>query len=335
MNDDAGTGNDQQAVMDALYWWGVPTLFRAPHNPDPALCDIGLLGVPHSTGNGTTERDQHLGPRAVRHVSANGRRVHLGYGLDPWSACRIHDLGDVPLPEANDNEKCIERITSYCSTLDKAGVNPVSIGGDHSITGGILQGIAGANSRLTGGEKVALLHFDAHTDAFANLDHFLGARKSAAHWAAYLVENGHVDAEHSVQFGIRGNTRTLDWLQPSYDLGYEVITMQRYKEIGAAESIRLIRERIGDRPLYITFDLDCLDPSVAPGVSNLEAGCDGFRMDQVTEVLHAMQGANVIGGDVVCLMPTKDSPNNITAMVATAVMFELVCLIASYKIQTA
>lgn len=323
--------SDQQKVMDALYWWGVPTLFRAPHDPDPENCDIALVGVPHSTGNGTTERDQHLGPRAVRHVSANGRRVHLEYGLDPWAACRINDLGDVPLPEANDNELCIERISEFYRNISTAGARPVSIGGDHSITGGIVQAIAGPDSNLTNGEKVALLHFDAHTDAFANLDHFLGAKKSAAHWAAYLVQNGHVDAAHSVQFGIRGNTRTLDWLQPSYDLGYEVITMDRYKQIGADESIKIIRERIGDRPLYITFDLDCLDPIVAPGVSNLEAGCDGFRMDQIRQVLHAIRGANVIGADVVCLMPTKDSPNNITSMVATAVMFELISLIAAYK----
>lgn len=327
--------SDQQRVMDALYWWGIPTLFRAPANPDPQACDIALVGVPHSSGNGTTERDQHLGPRAVRNVSANGRRVHMKYQLDPWSSCRIHDLGDVPLPEANDNERCIERISDFFRAIGDAGSRPVAIGGDHSITGAIVQAIAGQQSMLTGGRKAALLHFDAHTDAFTNLDHFLGAKKSAAHWAGYLVQQGNIDPAHSVQFGIRGNTRSLDWLQPSYDLGYEVITMDRYREIGAAESIRIIRERIGDMPLYITFDLDCLDPTVAPGVSNIEAGCDGFRMDQVCEVLHALRGANVIGGDVVCLMPTKDSPNNITSMVATAVMFELLSLIAEHHRQQA
>ncbi len=324
----ADTTNDQQSVMDALYWWGIPTLFRAPFNPDPSACDIALVGVPHSTGNGTTERDQHLGPRAVRHVSANARRVHNAFALDPWSACTIHDLGDVPLPEANNNERCIEAISAFFKPIADAGTAPVAIGGDHSITGGILQAIAGADSRLTHGEKAVLLHFDAHTDAFANLDHFLGAKKSAAHWAAYLATQGNIDPHHSVQFGIRGNTRTLDWLQPSYDLGYDVITMDRYKRIGAEESIRIIRDRLGDRPVYITFDLDCLDPTVAPGVSNIEAGCDGFRMDQVMQVLHAMQGCNVIGGDVVCLMPTKDSPNNITSMVAASVLFEIVSLIA-------
>ena len=86
---------NQAAFMNGLYWWGVPTLFRCEHDADPAHCDIALVGVPHSSGNGSTERDQHLGPRAVRNVSAIGRRVHNAFRLDPWTACRINDLGDV------------------------------------------------------------------------------------------------------------------------------------------------------------------------------------------------------------------------------------------------
>ncbi len=317
--------------MDALYWYGIPTLFRAPNNPDPSACDIALVGVPHSTGNGTTERDQHLGPRAVRHVSANGRRVHMKFELDPWRTCRIHDLGDVPLTHANNNEKSIEHITEFYQRIDAAGARPVSIGGDHSITGGILQALGGPTSKLSNGEKACILHFDAHTDCFSNMKHFLGAEKSAAHWASYLVRDGHVDAHHSVQVGIRGNARTLDWLKPSYEHGYEVITMDRYNEIGAEESIAIIQNRIGDRPLYITFDLDCLDPMVAPGVSNIEAGCNGFMIDQAMQLLQCVRGCNVIGGDVVCLIPTKDSPNNITSMVAMAIMFEMISLIADNK----
>lgn len=327
-NDHPAQQSDEDAVMDALFWYGIPTLFRAPHQRDPSQSDIALVGVPHSAGNGTNERNQHLGPRAVRDVSANGRRVHMKFGFDPWKTCRINDLGDVPLTHANDNEKSIEHITEFYQKIDAAGARPVSIGGDHAITGGILQALGGPQSKLTNGEKACLLHFDAHTDCFSNIDHFLGAKKSAAHWASYLVRNGHVDAHHSVQIGIRGNARTLDWLQPSYEHGYEVITMDRYQEIGAQKSIEIIRERIGDRPLYITFDLDCLDPSVAPGVSNIEAGCPGFQIQQAMELLQSVRGMNVIGGDVVCLIPTKDNPNKITSMVATSVMFEMISLIA-------
>ena len=319
---------NHDAFMDALYWYGIPTLFRAPNNPDPRECDIALVGIPHSTGNGTTERDQHLGPRAVRNVSANGRRVHMKFELDPWNRCRINDLGDVPLTHANNNEKSIEHITEYFRHIDAAGARPVSIGGDHSVTGGVLQALGGPTSKLTGGEQACILHFDAHTDCFSNMKHFLGAEKSAAHWASYLARDGHVDAHHSVQVGIRGNARTLDWLKPSYEHGYEVITMDRFEEIGVDNSIDIIRERIGDRPLYITFDLDCLDPTVAPGVSNIEAGCRGFMINEVMQLLQSVRGCNVIGGDVVCLIPTKDNPNNITSMVAMAIMFEMISLIA-------
>ena len=174
------------------------------------------------------------------------------------------------------------------------------------------------------GRKAAFLHFDAHTDAYEQIPHFLGAVKSAAHWASYLVRDGYVDARRSVQIGMRGNPRTLDWRKPSEELGYEVISMDRYREIGPDETMALIDERIGDAPLYVTFDLDCLDPTVA----NLEAGCEGFRIDEVMRLLRCVRGKNVVGGDVVCLMPTKDHPNQITAHTASAIMFEIVSLVA-------
>ncbi len=313
------------SMMDNLYWWGIATLFRCD-NTGPNGQDIALVGVPHSTGNGTTERDQHLGPRAVRNVSALQRRVHGGFGLDPWQTARIADVGDVPLPRANDNEDCIARITDFYRDIDASGARPVSIGGDHSITGGIVQALGGG--QLAGGEPVCFLHLDAHTDVFTKVDHFLGAKKSAAHWGAYLADQGQVDPHHSMQIGLRGHPRTLDWLQPSYDYGYNVVTMAEFRQRGLADVIRQIKKVLAGRPVYVTFDLDCLDPTVAPGVSNIEPGEGGFTIDEATALLHAVRGMNIIGGDVVCLMPTKDSPNGITAMVAAAMMFEMIAMIA-------
>ncbi len=313
------------SMMNNLYWWGIPTLFRCPQD-DFRSADIALVGVPHSTGNGTTERDQHLGPRAVRNVSALQRRVHGEFGVDPWTAAKIVDAGDVPFPRANDNEHCIQQITDFYKKIDQAGTRPVSIGGDHSITGGIIQALG--NGTLSKGEKVCFLHLDAHTDVFTTVDHFLGAEKSAAHWGAYLVDDGLIDATHSMQIGLRGHPRTMDWLQPSYDYGYNVVTMKEYRQRGALDVIEQIKATLAGRPVYITFDLDCLDPSVAPAVSNIEPGVTGFSMDEAVELLHAVRGMNIIGGDVVCMMPTKDSPNQITAMVGAAVMFEMLSMIA-------
>jgi guanidinopropionase len=288
--------------------------------------DIALVGVPHSTGNGTTERDQHLGPRAIRNVSALQRRVHGEFRIDPWETARIVDAGDVPFPRANDNEHCIEQITAFYKDIDDAGAKPVSIGGDHSITGGIIQALG--KGQLTKGEPVCFLHLDAHTDVFTTVDHFLGAKKSAAHWGAYLVDQGLVDPTHSMQIGLRGHPRTLDWLQPSYDYGYNVVTMAEYRQRGAAEVIAQIRETLAGRPVYITFDLDCLDPTIAPAVANIEPGVTGFSMDEAVALIRSVRGMNIIGGDVVCIMPTKDHPNQITAMSAAAIMFEMISMIA-------
>ena len=104
---------DNSAMMNGLYWWGVPTLFRCPHQPETDGCDIALVGVPHSTGNGTTQRDQHLGPRAVRNISAQGRRGHLKFGISPWEMCEIRDFGDVPLPEANKMSSALSALQSF------------------------------------------------------------------------------------------------------------------------------------------------------------------------------------------------------------------------------
>ena len=319
------------SMMENLYWWGIPTLFRCPQDK-LETADIALVGVPHSTGNGTTERDQHLGPRAVRNVSALQRRAHGEFKIDPWNEVKIIDAGDVPFPRANDNEHCIEQITDFFKAIDNSNTRPVSIGGDHSITGGIIQGLA--NGILTQGEKVCFLHLDAHTDVFTTVDHFLGAKKSAAHWGAYLPDQGMVDPKHSMQIGLRGHPRTRDWLQPSYDYGYNIVTMKEYRQRGAIDVIEQVKTVLGGRPVYITFDLDCLDPSAAPAVSNIEPGVNGFSVDEAIELLHAVRGMNIIGGDVVCLMPTKDTPNQITSMVAAAVMFEMISMIAELKIKT-
>jgi guanidinopropionase len=98
-----------------------------------------------------------------------------------------------------------------------------------------------------------------------------------------------------------------------------------------ASTLALIRERVGDGPAYITFDLDCMDPSVAPGVSNIEPGFSGFTIREATRLLQGLKGMNIIGGDVVCLMPTKDNPNQITAQMAMVMLFEIICLIAARR----
>lgn len=318
---------------ESWYWWGIATFFRCPLAETPGEVDIGLVGVPHSSGNGSTERDQHLGPRAVRNVSGYYRRSHGVHGFSPWDIAKISDLGDVPLPEAMNNEACVRDIEAFYARLDATGTRPVSIGGDHSITGPIIKAIAGPGRRLSGGQPCALIHFDAHTDSYDNMPHWLGAKRSAAHWAAYTAKEGAVDPARSIQIGMRGHPATAIHTGgvggSSRALGYEVVPMAEFERLGIERTVEMIRARVGDRPAYVTFDLDCLDPSVAPGVSNLEPGFGGMTIREATRVLQGLKGLNIIGADVVCLMPTKDSPNQITAQVAMVMMFELICLIAA------
>jgi guanidinopropionase len=313
--------------LDFLHWWGPATLFRCPHDPDPTACDIALVGVPHSTGNGTTWRDQHLGPRSVRDVSMAYRRLHLGWRFDPWSACRIHDLGDVPIYESLVNDRAVREIEAFFRRLDEAGTRPVSIGGDHSISLAILRAIAGPDSRYGG--PAAVVHFDAHYDTYDDFPNWYGAWDSAGHWASRSVHERHVDATRSVQIGIRGHDVWMDPGKTSRELGYRIVTKDEFDdELGIDGTIELVRERVGDMPVYVSFDLDALDTTIAPAVSNPEPGEEGLTMKEAIRILQGMRGMDVIGADVVELMPSLDGPNAMTAQNATRLGFKLICLIA-------
>lgn len=308
--------------MRSTYWWGVPTFLGAPHDPDPAGCDIALVGVPHSSGNGSTERDQHLGPRAVRHVSAGYRRRHRRFGVVPHDLCRLRDVGDVVMPEFMVSDRAIRDIEARFRQIAAAGARPVAVGGDHSITLPILRALGSPDRPL------ALVHLDAHLDTYDRMDTWFGVVDSAAHWASKAVHERLVDPGRSTQLGMRGHMSPWTQANVSDELGYLVLEKARCDELGVDGVVEGILERVGDCPVYVSFDLDCLDPGIAPGVSNLEPGEDGFTMTQAAGILQGLRGRNVVGGDVVCLMPTKDNPNGITAMNATAIVFELAALIA-------
>ena len=131
--------NADELMLQSLYWWDIATFFRCPIERTRATAMSPSSACRTRPATEPPSATSHLGPRAVREVSAMARRVHMEFGIDPWDLARVRDMGDVPLPEANDNEACIERITRFYRAIDAAGVRPVSVGGDHSITGGIMQ----------------------------------------------------------------------------------------------------------------------------------------------------------------------------------------------------
>jgi guanidinopropionase len=127
---------------------------------------------------------------------------------------------------------------------------------------------------------------------------------------------------------MRGHRRSLTAFQDSHELGYSLRTIRDIRTDGLLKTAELLRERVSDASVYVTFDLDCLDPTIAPAVSNVEVGEGGFLIDEVNLLLRALDDADVVGGDVVCLMPTKDGRGSRTAMVAAHIAFELISLIA-------
>jgi guanidinopropionase len=315
----------RRAVMESVYWWGPATLFGCAVKEDPADSDIALVGVPHSSGNGSTERDQHLGPRAVRHVSNNYRRVHRQFDLNPWEEFRVNDMGDVVMPDFMVSDRAIDDIMRAYERIDAAGARPVSVGGDHSITLPILRALGRPDSRQ--GSGLAVVQFDAHLDTYENYGSWFGVTDSAAHWASKGAQEGCIDPSRSVQLGRRGPLSTWAAGNVSDELGYRTIEKDEFDELGVAAAIDEIRARVGTGPVYISFDLDVLDPAAAPAVSNLEPGDEGLTMKEALRLLRGMRGLNVVGADVVCLMPTKDSPNHITALNTTAILFEEICLV--------
>jgi guanidinopropionase len=316
-----------EQTMRSTYWWGIPTFLAAEHDPDPAGCDIALVGVPHSSGNGSTERDQHLGPRAVRHVSAGYRRRHRRFGIVPHELCRIRDVGDVVMPEFMVSDRAVASIQERFRELAAAGARPLAVGGDHSITLPILRALAAER-------PVALVHLDAHLDSYDRMDSWFGVSDSAAHWASKAVHENLVDPSHSIQLGMRGHMSPWTQANVSDELGYRVLEKALCDELGIDGIVAAILERVDELPIYVSFDLDCLDPSVAPAVSNLEPGEDGFTMSEASRILHGLRGREMIGGDVVCLIPTKDNPNRITAMNAATILFELASLTAEHVAAT-
>jgi guanidinopropionase len=315
-----------ERTMRSVYWWGIPTFFGCPHTGDASGADVALIGMPHSSGNGSTERDQHLGPRAIRSISNNWRPAHIRFGVDPWSVATVVDLGDVVMPSFMVSDAALREAEAFLRPIVATGARPIVVGGDHSVPLPVLRALAGPNGHLGG--PVALVHFDAHYDTFERMPDWFGVVDSAGHWASRAVQEGLVDPSHSLLVGRRGHLSVFAQTAVSEELGYRVIDKDEFDELGIDGTVAAIRKRVADLPVYVSFDLDVLDPSVAPAVSNLVFGEEGLTMKEALRTLQGLRALDLVGGDVVCIMPTKDSPNQITAGNGAAILFELISLVA-------
>jgi agmatinase len=245
--------------------------------------------------------------RAIERVGP----FHHVHGIEPMQRRRVADLGDVPMRSRYDLSLCHADIEKAFSTLVAAGCRPLAVGGDHSITLPILKAL-GRDAPL------ALIHFDAHCDTEGPIDgkkfHHGGPFREA-------VLEGVLDPERTIQIGIRGAAESC-W-EFSYASGMTVLHMEDVDMLGVAGVVARARAVVGDAPVYVSFDVDVLDPSVTPGTGTPEAG--GLSARQAIAMLTGLAGLNVVGGDVVEVAPAYD-PSISTALTAAQILFEILCL---------
>lgn len=306
-----------QMLATYLHWYGPATFLRCPHQSTLTDVDIGLIGVPYSGGN-IIERMQYLGPRAVRNRSAGYHRAHREFGIDPFALVRVRDLGDAPISRSIHPDLAAEDFQRFFESVFHAGITPISVGGDHSVTWPILRAARATHFPA----PLGMIHFDSHTDAPPAMD----ATRNTAAGFRLGAEDGVIDPERTVQIGIRGPMGGLaqdDWAKEHFA---RVITTAEFVARGADEVRQEIQRVIGDGPAYLSFDLDAIDPAYAPGVADPEVG--GLTMREVLQVLHGLRGTSLMGADVVCYCPPLDNAAQLTALTASALLLEFVTLIA-------
>lgn len=312
------------AVLGYWHWSGVATFLRCPHRPDMDETDIGLIGFPYSGGN-AIERMQYLAPRAVRNRSMSYHRVLRGTRFDPFAACRVSDLGDVPMMSLLNPDAVVVEATEFYRRVDDAGIVPITVGGDHSVTTPILRAIAGPASRRK--EPIGMIHFDAHADSWPPSN---GTRYHAGAAFRIGLEEGLIDPARTVQIGFHGAMGDLGMDDFSRE-HYRIFTFDDVVNEGIDAVAREVRRIVGDGPTYISVDLDVLDLAYAPAVADPEV--NGLTSREFFGLLDRFAGLDLCGADVVCYCPPLDGPAQITALTSSQLLLQLVTMAAQARVR--
>jgi agmatinase len=292
------------------------TFLDAPFRPVASAVDLvgldaALVGVPMDLGV-TNRAGARLGPRAVRGVERIGPYEHV-LRRAPFGELKAADIGDVPMRSRFSLADCHADIEAHFSKLVEANVVPLAVGGDHSISWPILRAIGR-------GRPVGMVHFDAHCDTSGPYE---GSKFHHGAPFRMAVLDGVLDPERTIQIGIRGGAEYL-W-EFSYDSGMTVIHAEEIGKMGIDAIVAKARAVVGNGPVYVSFDVDGLDPSFAPGTGTPESG--GLSMREALAMLRGLAGLNIVGADVVEVAPQYD-PTSITAQNAAQILFTELCLVA-------
>ena len=286
---------------------------RAPHVTDLSGVDAAVYGIPFDTAT-SYRTGARFGPEAIRSASALIRPYHPVHGVNVAESLSIVDYGDVPVsPGAT--ERTYGQIEEALAPIVDAGVFPVALGGDHSITLPELRVLAKRHGPL------ALVQLDAHADTW---EQYFGQKYFHGTTFKRAVEENLLDATASVQAGMRGSVYAASDLGTARELGFTVIESEDLRSLGPEPYGALVREKVGERPVFLSFDIDFLDPAFAPGTGTPEIA--GFSTAEAVTFLRALRGLTLAGCDVVEVSPAYDGPGQQTALAAANVVWELLAL---------
>ena len=290
---------------------GNASMFRLPVQEDVSDVDVAIIGVPLDLGT-SNRTGTRYGPRAIRSESVLVRPYGMHTGAAPFDSFQIADAGDVALNPYS-LERSVEIIEQHYRDLSAHPVTPVSLGGDHTITLPILRGVAARHGPL------AVIHVDAHSDTN---DEMFGERITHGTVFRRAIEEELIDANCFFQIGLRATGYAADDFDWARKQGATVFPAEACWYKSLAPVMNDIRAAIGDRPAYLSFDIDGLDPSVAPGTGTPEPG--GLTAAQGLEIIRGCHGLNLIGADLVEVSPPYDLTGN-TALLAANLVFEMLC----------
>ncbi|TFB54776.1 agmatinase [Cryobacterium tagatosivorans] len=289
---------------------GIATFARLPRLEDVGRADIAVVGVPFDSGV-SYRPGARFGPAHVREASRLLRPYNPAQDVEPFSTQQVVDAGDIAANPFNITE-AVAQIQAAAAELTADGKRLVVIGGDHTIALPLLRVAAERHG------PVAVLHFDAHLDTW---DTYFGAPVTHGTPFRRASEEGLIDLQASMHVGIRGPLYSRDDLRDDERLGFAIITSAEFETEGLARAIERMLARLGDRPVYLSVDIDVLDPAHAPGTGTPEAG--GMTSRELLAMIRALRAVNLVGADVVEVAPAYDHAQ-LTAVAASHVAYEII-----------
>ena len=295
---------------------GPRTFARLPHVPVPhAEVDAAMIGIPFDTAT-SYRSGARFGPEAIRSASALLRPYHPGLDVDVFDTLSVVDGGDLAITPGN-AQRSAEQIDAGLRPVVAAGIVPIVLGGDHSVVLGELRAQASVHG------SVALVLLDAHADTW---DQYYGERYFHGTPFRRALEEGLLDPGRSLLAGMRGPLYAPSDLDEPRAMGFEILTGDELTALTATEYGARVRAKVGEGPVYVSFDIDVLDPAYAPGTGTPEVG--GLSGREALAYLRALAGLRFTGADVVEVSPPYDNPGQTTALHAAAVVYELLALLA-------